>query len=148
MLRFLTVLTRLGEAADIEVEGARLARLAELIKTSRPAFASVEDAADLVSRLPENDLRHLGRLVAKADIKEGETLAELAARSPGLHAAVEDAMAKTELIKTMADKAGGLTEEIAAAAQIRWARTGSRWPTRRRSSRRSRRAKARGSPRR
>ena len=118
VLRFLTVLTRLGEAADIEVEGARLARLAELIRTSRPVFASVEDAADLVSRLPEKDLRHLGRLVAKADIKEGETLAELAARSPGLHAAVEDAMAKTELIKTMADQAGGLTEEIAAAAQI------------------------------
>ena len=40
VLRFLAALGRLGEAADAEVEGVRLARLATLIKTERAAFAA------------------------------------------------------------------------------------------------------------
>jgi len=49
VLRFLAVLTRLGEVADAEVEGARLARLASMIKAERTAFASLDEAAELLS---------------------------------------------------------------------------------------------------
>ena len=115
VLRFLAVLTRLGEAADAEVEGLRLARLASMIKAERTAFASVDEAAELLSRLPENDVRRLGQLLSGIEIGEGETLAELAARSPALRAAVDDAIIKTELLKAMAGKAGGLTDEIVEA---------------------------------
>lgn len=115
VLRFLAALGRLGEAADAEVEGVRLARLATLIKTERAAFSSVEEAAELLSRLPKQDIAYLGRLVSRTDIREGETLAELAARSPELHAAVDNAITKTELLKSMTDKAGGLTDEIVEA---------------------------------
>jgi hypothetical protein len=115
VLRFLAALGRLGEAADAETEGVRLARLATLITAERAAFSSVEEAAELLSRLPEQDITHLGRLVSRIDIEEGETLAGLATRSPELHAAVEDAMTKAELLKSMADQAGGLTDEIVEA---------------------------------
>ena len=114
-VRFLALLTRLGEAADAEVEGVRLVRLASMIKAERTAFASLDEAAELLSRLPDNDVKRLGQLVSEIDIREGETLAELATRSPGLHAAVDDAIAKTELLKALAGKAGGLTDEIVEA---------------------------------
>jgi hypothetical protein len=114
VLRFLRVLTGLGEAVDVEVESARLARLAAMI-TAEGTFTSVGEAAELLARLPEADIRQLGRLISEIDIREGETLAELGARSADLHAAVTDAIAKTELLKVMAAKAGGLTDEIVGA---------------------------------
>ena len=115
VLRFLAILARLGEAAEAEVEGIRLARLAAILKAERAAFTSVEQVAELLSQLPENDIRKLGGLLSKVEIKEGETLADLAARSPELHVAVEDAVAKTELLQSVASKAGGLSEEIVEA---------------------------------
>ncbi len=118
VLRFLAVLARLGEAADVEVEGARLARLAAILKAERVTFSSAEEVADLLSRLPASDLTRLGKLVSKIDIKEGETLAELAARSPALHAAVDDAAGKAELLKIMVGQAGGLSEETVEAFHV------------------------------
>ena len=113
--RFLAVLIRLGETADLDLEGTRLARLASMLKAERAAFASVEEAADLLSRLPEKDIRRLAKLIREVDIREGETLAQLWSRSSDLQAAVEDAIAKTDLLRTMAGKAGGLTEEMVEA---------------------------------
>jgi hypothetical protein len=118
VLRFLVVLARLGEAAEVEVEGARLARLAAILKAERVAFSSAEEVAELLSRLPDQDLTRLGRLIARIDIKEGETLAELAARSPAIHAAIDDAAGKAELLKIMADQGGGLSEEIVEAFHV------------------------------
>jgi hypothetical protein len=117
VLRFLAVMTRLGEVVDAEVEGVRLARLAAMLKAGRSAFSSVEEAAELLARLPEEDVARLGKLVSEVEIGEGQTLAELAARSPELRAAVDDAIAKTELLKALAGKAGGLTDEIVEAFQ-------------------------------
>lgn len=111
VVRFLAVLLRLGEAVEEEADAARVARLAGLLKAERTAFASVEEAADLLSHLPEDDIRKLGRLLKAHDLQEGETLAQLAARSTDLHRAVEDAIAKTELLKALATKSGGLSEE-------------------------------------
>lgn len=117
VVRFLSVLTRLGEAVDAEAEAARLARLAELIHAERGAFAGAEEVSALLARLPDDDIRKLGVLLSKADLREGETLAQLAARSPELHAAVEDAVAKASVLQTLAAKAGGLTEEVVEAFQ-------------------------------
>jgi hypothetical protein len=117
VMRFLAVLTRLGEVLDADVEGERLARLATMIKAERPAFASVEETAELLSRLPDNDIRRLGKLVSEIEIeiREGETLAELRARGGELCAVIDDVITKTELLKAMAGKAGGLTDEIVEA---------------------------------
>jgi hypothetical protein len=115
VVRFIGILARLGEAADIEVEGARLARLAELISAESTVLKSVDEVSELLAHLPEDDVRKLGKALAKYDIKEGEKLADLAARSSELQAVAGDALAKTELLKLMAGKAGGLSEEIAEA---------------------------------
>ena len=115
VVRLLGILARLGEAADAELEGTRLARLAELLKAEGSAFKSADEVADLLSHLPEDDVRKIGRLLAKNDLKEGETLADLAARSSELHEAVSDALAKTDLLRSLVDKSGGLTEEVAEA---------------------------------
>ena len=117
VLRFLGILARAGEAAEAGTEGVRLARLAAMLTAERAAFASVEEAAELLSRLPEADVTRLGKLLSSAEIREGETLAELAARSQalGFQTALEDAIAKAELLKAIAAKAGGLTEEITEA---------------------------------
>ena len=120
VLRFLGILARAGEAAEAGTEGARLARLAEMLKAERAAFASVEEAAELLSRLPDADVTRLGKLLSSAEIRDGETLAELAAKSRalGLHTTLEDAIAKAELLKAMAAKAGGLTDEITEAFHL------------------------------
>jgi hypothetical protein len=115
VIRFLAVLLRLGEVVEEEADATRVARMAALLKAERAAFASVEEAAELLSHLPENDVRQLGRLLKLHDLREGETLAELAARSAELHRAVEDAIAKTELLKALATKSGGLSEETVRA---------------------------------
>jgi hypothetical protein len=115
VLRFLAVLTRIGEAADAEVVAARLARLAAIFKAERAVFASLEEVAELLGRLPDRDVRKLGRLLAKAEIREGEALADIAKRSAELHAAVEDALGKTELLKTLSAKSGGLTDAVVEA---------------------------------
>jgi hypothetical protein len=115
ILRFLAVLTRIGEVADAEVVAARLARLAALLKAERAVFASVEEVAELIGRLPDPDVRKLGRLLAKAEIREGEALADIARRSAELHAAVEDVLGKTELLKTLSAKSGGLTDAVVEA---------------------------------
>jgi hypothetical protein len=117
VLRFLSILVRIGEVVDAEADGVRLARLAALLKEERALITSVEEAAELLSHLPEDDVRKLGRLLSAFDLKEGETLADLAARSPRLHAAVEDAAAKAEVLKTLASKGAGLNEEAVAAFQ-------------------------------
>lgn len=115
VVRFLAVLLRLGEAVEEEADATRVARLAALLRAERTAFASVEEAAELLSHLPEDDVRKLGRLLKIHDLKEGETLAQLAARSTALHGAVEDAMAKAELLKALAAKSGGLGEDTVRA---------------------------------
>lgn len=115
VIRLLGILARLGEVADVEVEGTRLARLATLLKAERSVFKSVDEVADLLSHLPEEDVRKLGQLLSKFEIKEGEALADLAARSSDLHRAANDALAKAELLQTIVRKAGGLTEEIGEA---------------------------------
>ena len=115
VVRLLGILARLGEAADAEIEGARLVRLAELLKAEGSAFKSADEVAELLSHLPEDDVRKLGRLLAKNDLKEGEKLADLAARSSELHEAVSDALSKTDLLRSLVDKSGGLTEEVAEA---------------------------------
>lgn len=124
VLRFLGILARLGEAADAEVTGVRLARLAGLLEAERAAFASVDEVAELLSHLPEDDVRRLGRLLSTTEIEEGETLADLAARNSELHAAAQDAVTKAELLKTIAAKAGGLSEEIAGAFRALIGRNG------------------------
>ncbi len=120
ILRFLGILARAGEAAEAGTEGVRLARLAAMLKAERAAFASVEEAAELLSRLPDADVTRLGKLLSSAEIRDGETLAELAAKSRalGLHTTLEDAIAKAELLKAMAAKAGGLTDEITEAFHL------------------------------
>lgn len=115
VLRFLAVLLKLGETVEEEADAARLARLASLLKAERTVFASVDEAAELLSRLPEDDVRKLGRLLKTHDLHEGETLAQLATRSTDLHRAVEDAIAKAELLKALAAKSGGLTEDTVRA---------------------------------
>lgn len=117
VIRFLGVLARFGEVVDAEAEGVRLTRLVAMLAKERAIFGSVEEAAELMSRLPESDVQKLGELLAEFDFKEGETLADLAARSPKLHAAVEDAAAKMEVLKTLAGKSGRLSEESIAAFQ-------------------------------
>ncbi len=115
VLRFLGILARLGEAADVEVEGARLARLAELMKAESAVFKSVDEVSELLSHLPEDDVRKLGKALAKFDVKPGEKLADLASRSSELEGVAKDALAKAELLQAMAGKAGRLSDEIAEA---------------------------------
>jgi hypothetical protein len=119
VLRFLGILAALGEEVDAEAQGARLARLAALLKAERGTFASADEAAELLSRLPARDVKRLGQLLTILDIREGETLAELTVRSQaiGLGSTLEDVIGQAELLKAMAGKAGGLTEEITAAFQ-------------------------------
>src|SRR5206468_1559300 len=105
VLRFLGILARLGEVADVEVVEVRLARLAALLKAERSVFASASEVAELLAHLPESDVARLGRALGRFEIREGETLADLVARSPELHAAAEDAMTKAELLKAMAGRA-------------------------------------------
>jgi hypothetical protein len=120
VVRFLGILARAGEAAEAGTEGVRLARLAAMLKAERAAFASVEEAAELLSRLPDADVTRLGKLLSSTEIREGETLAELAARSQalGFQATLDDAIGKAGLLKAMAAKAGGLTDEITEAFHL------------------------------
>ncbi|NUR25883.1 MAG: hypothetical protein HOV83_08565, partial [Catenulispora sp.] len=111
VLRFLAALLRLGEAVEEEADAARLARLAALFKAERAAVASAEEAAELLSHLPDDDIRRLGRLLNTHDLHENETLAQLATRNAELHKTVKDAFAKAEVLRTLAAKGTGLSEE-------------------------------------
>ncbi|WP_428338688.1 hypothetical protein [Mycobacterium sp.] len=94
---------RSGEAVDAEAQADSAARLAALLNDRSATFGSVEETAELLSHLPEGDVQRLGQL--------------LEFHGPELHAALEDAAAKTEVLKTLADKSGGLSEESLALFQ-------------------------------
>lgn len=108
---------RSEEVVDSEAQAVSVARLSELLNDLGAPFGSVEETAALISSLPEVDVQRLGELAAMANVEEGETPAGLAFRNPDLHAAVEELTAKLAVLKTLADKSGGLSVESIAVFQ-------------------------------
>jgi hypothetical protein len=117
VLRFLSILGKLAESAEAEVITARLSRLARAMHKGSTVLKDLKDEEEvlrLLSHLPEEDVARLGALLERVDVAEGSTLAALVAH-PELGAVAQETMRKAEVLQTLARKAGGLTEELAAA---------------------------------
>lgn len=123
-LRILAWLGRATETAAAERTALRLARLAEIMRAERAAFSSAAEVTELIAHLPKKDAQDLVRLVGRVDVVEGESLAQLAARSPELHDAVQQVMARAEVLKALAAKAGGLSDDVARGFAILVGRSG------------------------
>jgi hypothetical protein len=113
VLQILRLLGRAVEGAAAERTILRMTRLAEIMRAERAVFGSAEEITQLIAHLPKGDVQDLVRLVGRVDVREGETLAEIGARSTELHGAVQDVMARAEVLKELARKAGGLGDDVA-----------------------------------
>ncbi|MDQ0000088.1 MULTISPECIES: hypothetical protein [Pseudarthrobacter] len=113
VLRILGLLGRAAEGAAAERTILQMTRLAQIMRAERAAFGSAEEITQLIAHLPKGDVQDLVRLVGRVDVREGETLAEIGARSTELHGAVQDIMARAEVLKELAGKAGGLGDDVA-----------------------------------
>lgn len=116
------LLARIGRMLGLVSEAAEgtrtlrnLERLAAALAHARPALGTAEDALRLMSRLPEDDLRRLARLLGSVELEEGIDLARLAAAHPRVAEAAADVGARSEALAVLAGKAGGLTDEVAEA---------------------------------
>jgi hypothetical protein len=109
------ILGLVSEAAEGTRTLRNLERVAAALAHARPALGSAEDALRLMSRLPEDDVRRLARLLGSVELEEGIDLARLAAAHPRVAEAAADVGTRSEALAVLARKAGGLTDEVAEA---------------------------------
>ncbi|MER6306236.1 AHH domain-containing protein [Streptomyces sp. NPDC001657] len=117
LARFLGLIGKIARTAEGELIAARLLRLARAMRAGSAILREVqadEEILRLLSYLPVEDERRLGKLLERFEVSDGTTLAELAAHSE-LGPVVRDSLHKAEILHTFAAKSGGLTEELGQA---------------------------------
>ncbi|MFJ7073476.1 AHH domain-containing protein [Streptomyces sp. NPDC098781] len=114
VLRILAALGKVAETAEGEVVATRLVRLATAMRAGSDVLRVVREDKDVLAllyHLPVDDQRRLVSMLERFEVREGSTLAELAAH-PDLGPALEAVQRKTELLHTFAMQSGGLSEEL------------------------------------
>jgi hypothetical protein len=112
--KFLGVLRRVGSVARGEKVIERLPRLARVMKNATNLIEHEDEVLRLLAHLPEEDVARLGKVLDEAETLEELTMAALRARNPEAGEAAAAALRKIEVLKALASKAGGLSEEVAA----------------------------------
>ena len=113
--RFLRILGLAGEAAQAEKVGSILSRLAGILSRSSRVLKTEEEVLVFLARLPEDDAARLARALEGVDLDEGLDLARLAAAHPELANVAQDSLRNAETLSSLANKAGGFTDEIGSA---------------------------------
>src|SRR6185437_9981489 len=115
LARLLRVLGLAERAVEGEQVATKLERLAALMSRASRTLRSDEEVLRVLSRLPEEDVGRLSRLLENADLGEGMELAQLAQSHPELAEAATDTLRRAEALDQLAARAGGLTDEVAEA---------------------------------
>ncbi len=113
VLRFLGVLTRLGEPVDAGALGARLVTLAGALAAAHPDFDGVDEVTTLLAALPDGEVHRLGAALARTRVPPGVALDDLAGLNTELHAAAADALTAIVALKALA--ADGLSTAAVTA---------------------------------
>lgn len=90
-------------------------RLVAAIGRARPGLGGSDELIELISRLPESDIRRIGRLLDGVDLEDGADLASLGRVSGELRAAAESLAEQASALRTLAGRAGGLSDEVVEA---------------------------------
>ncbi|MFI9352687.1 AHH domain-containing protein [Streptomyces lydicus] len=115
--RFLGLVGKVAESAEGQRLAVRLSRVARAMHTGSTVLRDVEGEREvlrLLSHLPVEDNGRLAALLERFEVTEGSTLAELVAHAE-LGPAVRDSLHKAEILRTLAAKSGGLSEELGTA---------------------------------